>query len=58
MARRFDAKDRNARGDEMLQKVAVVRRDLDHLRLRTKTEPCRHGRGIAARVVNPTRGPG
>ena len=51
--RGLDAEHRDAPGLEMLQQVAVVARDLDHLRLRPKAEPLDHHLAVAPRVLDP-----
>ena len=53
VARRFYTKDGNARSDEMLQKVAVVRRDLDDHARPVERQPLGHGVDVALRVLHP-----
>jgi hypothetical protein len=50
---RLHAQHRNAAGNEMLQKVAVIRRDLDHERIATKRKPLHYGVAIARRMGHP-----
>ena len=56
VGRRLDAEHRHALGDEVLQQVAVVARDLDDLTLGSETEALDHRCDVGLRVPQPTGG--
>ena len=56
IGRRLDAEHRHAAGDEVLQQVAVVARDLDNLALRSQPEALDHRGDVAFRVPQPAGG--
>ena len=53
VGRRLDAEHRDARGDEVLQQVAVVARHLGHQAVRPEAELVDHRVGVAAGVLDP-----